>query len=186
MKARKNRNYVKKVREKGCYWHLKPEWANFAGCYMIIVEQLVCDMVQCADMIKKQITIMVALMMCIAPFSGSFVVVCYGADGHVAIEAAVHDHCNGDDAYVEGSHEHDEHQLRVADEHNHCEDVAIKSDIAVSAKRKDLTETSSVFAVKINLLKTSHSRDSEVYSGLWRNVESSSFFMPLSTIVLLA
>ena len=150
----------------------------------IMVEHLVCDMVQYADMIKKQITIIVALMMCIAPFSGSFAVVCYGADGHVAIEAAVHDHYDVED--VEASHEHGEHQIRVADEHSHCDDVAIKSDIAVSGERKDLTEKSSVFAVKINLLKTSHSGDSEVNIGLLRNVESSSFFTPLSTIVLLA
>jgi hypothetical protein len=150
----------------------------------IIVEHLLCDMVQCADMIKRQIAIMVVVMMCIAPFSGSFAVVCHGEDGHVAIEIAVHDHC--DEGDTKASHGYDEQQAYGTGGHGHCDDVAIKSDIAVSAKRKDLTNKSKVFANNLHSLKDSNPRNSEFKSCFGRNVESTSFFTPLSTIILLA
>lgn len=135
-------------------------------------------------MLKKPITIMIVAIMCIAPFSGGFAVVCHGEDGHVAIEAAVHDHCS--EPEVEISHGHREQRSCRVNCRKHCSDSPMKSDIAISAKRKSQTETSQILMANVSLLKTSNPKTSETRDCFSWNVESTSFFTPLSSIIILA
>ncbi len=138
-------------------------------------------------MIKtKVITLLIALM-CVSPVSGSFMVICYGGDGHVAVEPVGHDHCAC--AESEGSsHEKDsgESSIGCSSDHGHCKDVPASSSVVISDRKKIKSQISKVFGQSLCQRSFSnHMTFSFRYPITW-NAELSSFFTPLGTIILLA
>lgn len=111
-------------------------------------------------------------------------VLCFGNDGHVAIEPAFHDHCGHDHDHGHHSHSDADHR-QDADRFltvscSPCTDVMVATDFE-PARTKNLTP--SVFVHSgIDLTTDPVSFDHGRHGC---NADPSSYFTPLRTIVLL-
>ncbi|MEN8127764.1 MAG: hypothetical protein ABFR90_08160 [Planctomycetota bacterium] len=108
--------------------------------------------------------------------SGYSKVLCYGNDGHVAIEPVFHNHCHHDE------HDHEDNQDRdpeFSDSCDPCEDILISNDLepvrlSHSTESNDMHFNISFSAVTVSC-----------YAVSIAPFEASSFFKPLSSIRLL-
>ena len=124
--------------------------------------------------------VLIAVVVC----NGYGNVLCFGNDGHVAIEPAFHDHCSHDHDH---GHYHDsdrtcreeaEHVLTVSC--SPCTDVMVAADFE-PVRTKNLTQSVFVYS-GIGLTRAPVSFD---HGRCGFNADSSSYFTPLRTIVLL-
>lgn len=137
-------------------------------------------------MIKhKTITLLIALL-CFSLRSGLFTVICYGADGHIAVEPALHDHCECPES--DGSSrqkDSSESSIGFSSDHSHCKDTLAASSLVISFQKNIKTQLDKAF--EQNLYQKSlpgHPTSSFGYPNSW-DTELSSFFMPLRTVILL-
>ena len=133
-------------------------------------------------MIKDKLLILFIALMCVSPVSSSFMVICYGNDGHVSIESADHDHCDcpGSEA---PSHEQ-EFSNGLSSDHSHCKDTLAASSIVISVLKKQ--KLAKVFAQNLYQKPISARIKSSCERLFSSNTELSSFFTPLRSIVILA
>lgn len=134
-------------------------------------------------MIKDKLLILFIALMCVSPVSSSFMVICYGNDGHVSIESADHDHCDCPGSEAPLSHEQ-ESSNGLSSDHSHCTDTLAASSIVISGLKKQ--RLAKVFAQNL-YQKPIFARITTSCERLFSsNTEFSSFFAPLRTIIILA
>ena len=133
---------------------------------------------------KFRTTILLAALVCIALPNSGALVLCHGDDGHAAVESVLHDHCPSDGEHGENEAAHG-HGTSLAQTHTHCSDTMLTTNIAVS-EQKTVSKSKQAAANNIcqNLGGSSANAASKIRS-CW-NIESTSFFTPLRTIVLLS
>ena len=133
---------------------------------------------------KLMIIIVIVAVMGISPLIANFSVICYGEDGHVAIEISAHDHCDNEEA--KAPQDHDAHSTYKSNCNEHCNDVPLRSDVVTMKNQNKLSDNSKALAADASLAKLTNSKTSEFKSYLLRNLECGSFFTPLNNIVLLS
>ena len=132
---------------------------------------------------KFRTTILLITLVCIALPNSGALVLCHGADGHAAIESALHNHCESDAEHGENDGEHG-HGHSLAQTHNHCSDTMLTTNIIVS-EQKNTSKINEALANNICQFCWGSSANAASKIRCW-NIESTSFFTPLRTIVLLA
>ena len=134
-------------------------------------------------MLKRKVTILLIGLMCFSSVSGFFTVICYGSDGHVAVESAGHNHCECDEN--EGQERAAVRLIESAD-HDHCMDAIAISNITASTQKNIKLSTYKVFRATLFLQTVStHTASGRGYS-IATSDALSSFFTPLETVILLA
>ena len=138
-------------------------------------------------MIKdKVITLLIALM-CVSPISGSFTVICYASEGHIAVEPILHDHCDCPESDENGSGRDSNGSLIfISNDHSHCNDTSATSNLAISVRRNIKPQLAKVYIQGLYHKSISTHVTSFFKHPLLCNTELSSFFSPLQTIILLA
>jgi hypothetical protein len=109
-------------------------------------------------------------------FSSYGNVLCYGSDGHVAIEPLFHNHCGHDE------HEHDENQGRDSvclNSCSPCQDVLIRNDLEPARMKNSVSFCNFHFSNSVSKEITS------CFAIRIAQYEISSFFAPLNSIRLL-
>jgi hypothetical protein len=134
---------------------------------------------------KLRTTILIAALVCITFSNTGTLVFCQGDDGHAAIESALHDHCPSDAEHGR-EHAHSDVAVYLAVTHEHCRDSMLTTNIIVSEKKKTSDDMNEVLAINVCQYHPVNSAKA-VHGGhyCW-NIESTPFFTPLRTIVLLA
>lgn len=134
-------------------------------------------------MFKTKMTIWIMGLILISPVGGFSKVICYGPDGHIAIEPVVHNHCECPET---------DSQYRLAgsfadasSDHDHCTDKLAISGVILSI-RKNIKRSSKLVVAMLTSktpLLDCHSILS-CFSVL--RCEFSSFHEPLRTVILLS
>ncbi|MHC4926692.1 MAG: hypothetical protein ACYTER_05065 [Planctomycetota bacterium] len=126
--------------------------------------------------------ILIALLVC----NGYGNVVCFGSDGHIAIEPAFHDHCATSHDHGHGHHHHSDTAHRDETEScldvscSPCTDMLITTDLEPA--RLQTSTQSEVAHSGIDLKTVADSYNHHCYEC---NVDPFSYFTPLETIILL-
>ena len=128
-------------------------------------------------LISKTVSIILALTIV---YGGYGNVLCYGDDGHIALEPVFHNHCDHDHEHKHESHaEHEDVETNLSDKCSPCVDILNSTDIE---------------PVRIQLLSLSNPADFHLIAansvdplGIVNTDQKSlsSFFKPLKTIILL-
>lgn len=126
-------------------------------------------------------TVLLAGLICVSSGSGFFAVICYGADGHVAVEAIVHNHCACPQPDESNSAKT---FIGLYAEHEHCKDTLAPSN-PLLVKHKSKYSSGNIFSTT---LVVKHAAVCD-YPFLGRFADQSnpfpSFYTPLRTVVLL-
>jgi len=138
-------------------------------------------------MIKEKIITLLIAVMCVSLISGSFTVICYGSDGHIAVEPILHNHCDCHKS-EESSHQENYSDSSVAFEsdHSHCKDTLVMSGIAISVRNKVKLQLVKILEQNLYQKLVSDHMTSSFRHPFLGDTELSSFFTPLETVILLA
>ncbi len=138
-------------------------------------------------MIKDKVIILLITLTCVSPMSGLFTVICYGSDGHIAVEPIGHNHCEcPESAGGSGQKASSEAGIGFSCNHSHCKDTPANSSVVLSVRKNIKPKLAKLFVQGLYQKSISnHMTSSFRHSLLW-NTELSSFFTPLRTIILLA
>jgi len=138
-------------------------------------------------MFKQKVAIMFVGLLCFSSVTGFSTVICHGSDGHVALEALVHDHCECPETDEGGRHNEVAVTMAVSSaDHGHCIDYMAGSDLIIQTRGTIQFPSHKVFTANF-ILKQTSAHTPSVFSRFftWNN-DTSSFYAPLRTIVLLA
>ncbi len=132
---------------------------------------------------KKYSTKLVCLVLMAAlTWSGYGNVLCYGQDGHVAVESALHNHCHDHDEHASAPAHDETHgdEIQASDGCSPCVDVLI-GHAGEPIRLKNMVSLGSLsyntaYSVGIRLLTA---------AANIKTYDSFSFFTPLRSIVLL-
>lgn len=113
-------------------------------------------------------------------FNGCGSVLCYGNDGHIAVEPIFHNHCDHDHEHKhENRTEHEDIETHLKDKCSPCVDILISTDVGpIRTQLQPLHNESLLNGVVVNSidsLGTTNTHREDIFS----------FFRPLKTIVLL-
>ena len=137
-------------------------------------------------MCKRNVTVLIIALMCFSPVTGSFTVMCHNADGHVALEPAIHNHCVcpdfGETALRNGFAESAAEPSR---DHRHCIDIPLTSNILISVQKNHKLPINKVSICSAYQSEMNSYAASSFPCLFSRDAEWTSFFTPLRTIVLL-
>ena len=134
---------------------------------------------------NKLINILIGLM-CVSLISGSFTVICHGSDGHHAIEPVLHNHCECPESDTGDKHGHDNSSVSFnSTDHNHCKDVPASSIFSISLRKDNKSRIEIIPVRSLYQNETSDYMLSCFRCTLSRNVDLSSFFTPLQSVILL-
>lgn len=138
-------------------------------------------------MIRQKIITALIGLMCFSLISGSFTVICHGADGHQAIEPVLHNHCECPESDA-GDQHGDNHgpEIFLSTNHNHCKDVPATSIFSISLRKNNNFQCDKILVKSLYQNETSGYMLSCFRCSLSRNVGLSSFFTPLQSVILLA
>jgi len=138
-------------------------------------------------MIKQKVTILLMGLMLYSPVSGLFTVICHGSDGHVAIEPAVHSHCECQETDIAVNKDSTSGvTFGLAINHDHCRDYkTFSNNIAHTGKNFRLL-TQKVLAANLVTQSLSANTNSIFRFVNVQGNEFFSFYSPLKTIILLA
>lgn len=135
-------------------------------------------------MVKKTVTLLLIGLMAVSSISGSLTVVCHGADGHIAVESLVHNHCEcpqdgqqGDITLIGNN---------CPGEHGHCQDYVLASHLITPSNNAQKQSIHQSFTPCLI-----HPVDSLIHLSLLGNFSSQddklpAFHTPLRTVILLA
>lgn len=139
-----------------------------------------------AIMGKQKFTILLIALMCFGPISGLSIVVCYGANGHIAVEPTIHGHCESSELDESGCRkDSSQFGISLSSDHGHCRDILVTSNVVIPARKNIKLSTHKVFTTNLSLKSTSI-HTSSVFSLATQSYDLSSFFAPLRTVILLA
>ena len=138
-------------------------------------------------MVRTNLIALLLAFICIGPISNPFTVICYGSDGHIAMEPIFHNHCECPKA-DENTIQKDcsSSSILLSYHHSHCKDSPLTSSVVVSARKNIKLQLAKVFVQGFYQKSTSNHVTSSFRSPVLWGTELSSFFMPLRTIILLA
>jgi hypothetical protein len=139
------------------------------------------------NMIKDKVITLLVAMMCVSPMSGSSTVICYGSDGHIAVEPILHDHCDCPES-DEDDHRIDSNSSLIlfTCDHSHCKDLLAISSAVISDRKNDKPRLTKAFVQSFNQKSIPKNTTSSFTYPFFRDTELFSFFTPLRTIILLA
>jgi len=138
-------------------------------------------------MIKNKVITLLIVLMCVSPISGLFTVICYGSDGHIAVEPIGHDHCECPESEGgSGQKASSEAGIGLSCNHSHCKDSPANSTMVLSVRKNIKPQFDKVFVQSVYQKSISDHMTSSYRRSLLWNTELSSFFTPLRTIILLA
>jgi len=138
-------------------------------------------------MMKHKIIILLSVSMCFSPVNGLFMVICLGANGHIAVEPVWHNHCQCPESdaigHQENSHESGNH---LSNAHSHCKDTLAISGLAISDRKNIKPQPAKLSAQSLYQKSVYDHTISSFRNPLLWNTEFSSFFTPLESVILLA
>jgi len=138
-------------------------------------------------MIRQKIITTLIGLMCFSLISGSFTVICHGSDGHQAIEPVLHNHCECPESDVSDQHKDERGSGSfLSTDHNHCKDVPATSIFSISLRKNNNFQYDKILVKSLYQNETSGYMLSCFRCSLSRNVDLSSFFTPLLSVILLA
>jgi hypothetical protein len=113
-------------------------------------------------------------------------VLCFGADGHIELESAFHEHCD----HAVHFHTSDQNQPSYETSHERCEhcrpcvDVPISFGLAkISPVKKQLNPT--FLVPSTNVIVLVENLGSSAYDSISNAFFDTSYFTPLRTVILL-
>ncbi|MHC4122845.1 MAG: hypothetical protein ACYSSI_04665 [Planctomycetota bacterium] len=119
--------------------------------------------------------------------SSLLTVICHAADGHTAVEPVWHDHCECPEPDGSGHQKNSsESGIDLSSDHSHCRDSLAMSNLVISVHKNIKPEHDKVFKQNFYQKSISGHMTSSVKYPLLCNIELSSFFTPLRTVILLA
>jgi hypothetical protein len=137
------------------------------------------------QMYRKCVVLLVCLVVVVNSAQGT--VLCFGADGHVELESAFHEHCD----HSVHSHTSDRNQLSYETSHERgehcrpCVDVPISFGLAkISPVTKQLNPAFPVPAANVIVLADNIGSSENNYIS--NAFFDTSYFTPLRTVILLA
>ena len=138
-------------------------------------------------MLKQKVTILLLGLICFSSVSGFLIVICHGPDGHIAVEPAVHNHCQ----CPETGETADEDQygkiaVTASDDHGHCRDSIASSEVIIPTRKNFRLSTHKVFTNNLVLKPIAIYASSFLGRFTTRIDGLSSFYAPLRTVILLA
>lgn len=135
---------------------------------------------------QKTITALIGLM-CFSLISGSFTVICHGSDGHQAIEPVLHNHCECPESDVDDQHgDNHSSEFFLSTNHNHCKDIPGDSIFSISLRKNNKPQIGKIPAESLYQNETSDYMLSCFRCTVSHNIDLSSFFTPLQSVILLA
>jgi hypothetical protein len=137
-------------------------------------------------MLKLNITILLAVIMCLSPISGLFAVICHGSDGHIAVEPVFHSHCDCPQMpEASYNHAHTGATIGSSADHDHCRDFTTFSSVILPGK--------TVKPSPVKVLTASYLQNTFLFQGrsflsclTAQSGELCPFFTPLRTVILLS
>jgi hypothetical protein len=142
----------------------------------------VCENAIIFGMLQRKAIICLLGLMCFSPVSGFLMVICHGSDGHMAVELAVHDHCECPEAGSSG--EFAFVAVGSQTDHEHCEDTIATSSVVVGVRKNIKQSIHKILTA--NLSPESDTSDSSFNHSLARRgCGLSSFYRPLRTVIIL-
>ena len=133
-----------------------------------------------AIMMRQKLTIVLLGLMWILSTRGFSTVTCYGADGHIAVEAIGHNHCQCPESGETGN---DSVSIRASFDHDHCTDTMVPSNV-FAPNSKSTFQKVTVLTFVLHSLSSCSSPD--LRCSTLHSFGFSPFHTPLRTIVLLA
>jgi hypothetical protein len=136
-------------------------------------------------MVKKTVTFLLVGLMAVSSMGGSLTVVCHGADGHIAVEPLVHNHCE-----CPGQTDLPANPVSIgsdcSDGHGHCRDYVLASHLITSSNKTPKQSIDQTFTSGMM-----QQVDSLIHHSLLGKFTSQddnlpAFHMPLRTVILLA
>ena len=113
-------------------------------------------------------------------------VICYGSNGHIAIEPLLHNHCHCAEADEDESVRQVDRAYSFTGDHSHCEDTLATSQ-SIVAVRKDIdSQFAEIFVQGLRQKSTFNLTTFFFRLPFSWDTESTSFFTPLQSIILLA
>jgi len=133
---------------------------------------------------KKCVIVLICLL--IVGNSAHGAVLCFGVDGRIEIESAFHERCGGS----AHSHPADPEQLSYQSDHvdnGHCEPcVDIPISIGLAKVIRMSKQLNSTFPAPVtNVIVLADKFDLSVYNSTSSTFHTTSYFAPLSTVILL-
>lgn len=138
-------------------------------------------------MIKKRMALLLVGLVFISPLSSFFTVICQGSDGHVAVEATVHNHCDCPDEPSDVENQiKDTRIIGSSSEHGHCDDMSAAENFIVPTRKNSKLSTHNVF-IPSPVLKSIPLPSTFIFEHpAARSNECFPFFAPLRTVILLS
>ena len=138
-------------------------------------------------MLKLKVTILFVGLTCFSFISGFSTVICHGADGHIALELPVHNHCKCPETdQNDKQNKFAGTTIRSSTEHEHCKDTIVTPNILLPMRKNVKSSTHKFFAANLSLKPIpTHTRLLLRHLAVWGS-ELSSFHTPLRSIILLA
>ncbi len=137
-------------------------------------------------MLKQRVTILLIGLICISHVSGFFTVICHGSDGHIAMEAIVHNHCEcPETSETENYNGFMGHVIGLETDDNHCMDTPATSSLISSVQKNVKSSIYKTLATKYPLRSTPTQTTSFLGYLTARSYELAPFFAPLRTVILL-
>jgi len=134
-------------------------------------------------MIKQTTTILLMSMIFFCSISGLSTVTCYGADGHIAVEPANHNHC---DCPKTDETSRDKAGIGLSGGHEHCTDSTATPNILSPSRKNSSSFPDKIFTLSCVLKSIAPYPPSVLGFYALHSFEFSSFHTPLQTIILLA
>lgn len=137
-------------------------------------------------MLMQKVTIMLMGLMCFSSISGFFCV-CHGSDGHIALELAVHNHCNCTKiGETNNQNEFSNTVISSLTDHCHCRDFTTASNTIISEGKNGRFSTHKVLTANLFQKPISTYSLSIFRYIIAQDSELSSFYTPLQTVIILA
>ena len=134
-------------------------------------------------MCLKRIAI-ATMLLTIAQWSYGGFVLCYGSDGHVAMEPVFHNHCPEPD-HTGNQNNSSESEADLSFEHSYCKDTITASDFYVLAQKNHVISLLKIVTTNSFLKAVSPDVSSHLRYSDMNNDQLSPFFTPLRTVILL-
>ena len=136
-------------------------------------------------MLKRNVTTLLIGLTYLSSVSEFTTVICRGYDGHIAVEPILHDHCEQRETVQTGTLERFVGaMIGSSNDHGHCEDSLETSHVIIPARKNvGLSTHRALAASSFPKLMSAYATFGPPAAP---SHESSSFFEPLRTVILLA
>ena len=135
----------------------------------------------------QKVTIMLVVLICFNSMGGFLFSICHGSDGHVAIEALSHHHCNCEDSDKIYANRASLVTLNIYPaEHSHCKDFRLISNLLLEVRKNVKSFSSKVFYKSIFVRWITFFTQVDSCKSFLDINQLFSYHTPLRTIILLS